>query len=446
MERRLEKLLCLGGFAAWTANALVRWISSTPLMHDEAQYALDARDLLQGEASRWIYTSPGMQAIAVPGVIAGGDERALRLLPVLLGIGFLIAAWYTARRWFGATTAAWTVAVLGSAPQLLRASASLLSDLPSTACLLAAVAVIFSELAREDGPRRRLLFVAPLCAAAFYVRYGSCVPIAIIAVATLAFGARAIVRHPRLPLLTAGALVLLLVPHAISAMRATGSPLGVILLSAGVPRPGDGVIGYLADPLVAYGWLVAPVMLIGAVVIQRNRTSLAMQVIAIAHIVALGVLTHAQPRYVFFGTVLLVIRGVDVVRAFAPRLGRLRNAGVAAALVAVSAMWIFSLYKTVRYGAIPGERIAPTMIATAAIRDDARGAACQVMGRHQTQLEWYSGCAGALVVPHEAIAAGKHVYAVWDNSGGPSQPVLDSLPGTYVMQVPGVVAVRRLSP
>ena len=446
MERRLEKLVCVGGFATWIAGALVRWIGSSPLMHDEAEYALDATDLLDGVASRWIYTSPGMQVVAIPGVVAGGDERALRLVPLLFGIAFMVAAWYTARRLFSSGTAAWTVAVLAAAPQLLRVSTALLSDLPSTACLLTAVAMIFGELSREEGPRRRLLLVAPLLAAAFYLRYGSCAPIAIIGLATLGFGARAIRRYPRLPLLTAGALVVLLVPHAISSVRDTGSPLGVILLSAGVPRAGNGVVGYLEDPLVNYGLLVAPLMLIGALVIQRNRISITVQLIAVAHVVVLGVLTHAQPRYVFFATVLLVIRGVDVLRALAPTLGRLRRPAIVAALVAVSTLWIFSLYKAVRYRGVPSERRAPTLRAATAIRNDAAGAPCEVLGRHQTQLEWYSGCRGVLLVPTESIAAGKHVYAAWDSSGGPSQPDLASLPGTYVLQVPGVVAVRRLSP
>jgi hypothetical protein len=74
------------------------------------------------------------------------------------------------------------------------------------------------------------------------------------------------------------------------------------------------------------------------------------------------------------------------------------------------------------------------------------GARCEVLGRHQTQLEWYSGCVGALLLPTESIAAGRHVYAAWDNSGGPSQPDLASLPGTMVFELPGIVAVKRLSP
>jgi 4-amino-4-deoxy-L-arabinose transferase-like glycosyltransferase len=445
MQHRLTKLVCFGGFAAWIAGGVVRWITNAPLLHDEAQYALDARDLLHGEASRWIYTSPGMQWLAVPGVATGGDERVLRLVPLLFGIAFLLSAWYLARRLFSAETAAWTVAVLGSAPQMVRFSASLLSDLPTTACMLTALAIIFGELSRDEGPRRRLLVAGPLLAAAFYLRYGSCIPIAIIGVATLAFNARAIIRYPRIPLLTAAALVVLLVPHAITSMRQTGSPLGVILFSAGVPRPGDGVVGYLENPLASYGALVAPLMVIGALFIQRNRISTAVQLMALAQIIALGVLTHAQPRYIFFGTVLLVIRAVDVLRGLAPRLGRLRRHAELAALAIVTALALYTVFKAVWFRSILRDRLSPLLLACSTIRDDAKGADCEVFGRHLTQMEWYTGCLGVLEATPESMTSGKRIYGVWVNTGL-LQPDLDSMPGTYVLQVPRVVAVRRLSP
>jgi hypothetical protein len=187
-------------------------------------------------------------------------------------------------------------------------------------------------------------------------------------------------------------------------------------------------------------------MVIGVVAIQRNRISIAMQLIAIAHIVCLGVLTHTQARYIFFATVLLVIRAVDVLGSLGPRLGRLRGPAIAAAFAIVSSISIFAVYKAIRYRHVRGDLLRPTMLATAAIREDVKGAACEVLGRRQTELEWYSGCTGVLLVPTDSIAAGKHVYAVWDNSGGPSQPDLSALPGTFVLQIPGVVGVRRLSP
>ena len=442
----IAKLACIGGIAAWVTHALTRWIINSPLGHDEAEYALDATDLLAGEASRWIYISSGMQGIAMPGVLAGGDERVLRLLPMLIGIGFLLAAWYVARRLFSATTAAWTVAVLAGAPQMLRWSAALLADMPSSACLLLGLAVIFSELARSDGPRRRLVLAAPLLAAAFYVRYASCVPIALIGIAAIVCFARPIVKSPRLPLLTAGLLVVLLVPHFINAIRLTGWPLGIILTSGNAAPAGTGIGEYFTKPLANYGLIVAPLAVIGALAIKRDRISTAIQAIAIAQIVTLSLVTIAQPRYIFFATVLLVIRGVDTVRTLAPHLGRARRAAAALVLAALAAVWITSLAKLVRYGPGNTPKMAAVLVTASAIRRDANGAPCEFLGRHQTQVEWYSGCRGTLVVPHEAIAAGKHVYAVWDLSGGMFQQNLAAMPGTIVLHLPGFAGVERMSP
>ena len=66
--------------------------------------------------------------------------------------------------------------------------------------------------------------------------YGSCVPIAIVVAVALAVGWRAIASPPLPVLVTTALFVALLVPHAISAVRWTGSPLGILLESRGVPQ------------------------------------------------------------------------------------------------------------------------------------------------------------------------------------------------------------------
>src|SRR5204862_181833 len=89
-----------------------------------------------------------------------------------------------------------------------------------TTFLLAGTAVIVAEVTREDGPRRRTLLAAPLLAAALYLRYASCVPIALLGAASLGFGLRSIRRRPWPIAATAALFLARRVPPA----RAPGSP------------------------------------------------------------------------------------------------------------------------------------------------------------------------------------------------------------------------------
>src|SRR5262245_20076874 len=129
------RLVFAAGLAAWIANAVAIWLSAAPLGHDEAQYAIAAKDLLTGGYERWFYLSKGMSYVALPGVLAGGSELALRFLPMLFGIGFVLGVWAVARRAFGDVTAACIVVVLASARSYVKLSAELLSDMPAAACL-----------------------------------------------------------------------------------------------------------------------------------------------------------------------------------------------------------------------------------------------------------------------------------------------------------------------
>ncbi len=299
---RRTALLLAAGLVAWTASTAIVWLGGPPLGHDEAQYTLAAADLVGGEEPRWFYVSPGTSLLAVPGVVAGGGEVALRLPVFLLGIGFVLAAAAVAWRCFGAATAAWVVAVLAGMRSFTRLGAELLSDLPATALLLAGTAVIAAEATREDGPRWRTLLAAPLLAGALYLRYASCVPIAILGAAALASGARPILRRPAPVAATAALFLALLVPHARTAIEVTGSPLGILLDSKDVPHRAwiaEGLADYVTvNPFVAYGVLAPPVLIAGLLAIRRfrDRRTALLWTVAVLDIVAIGLISHAQVR------------------------------------------------------------------------------------------------------------------------------------------------------
>lgn len=461
------RLVFAVGLAAWVAGAVAIWLAAAPLGHDESQYAISAKDLLAGAPARWFNLSQGTTLVALPGVLAGGGALALRFVPLLLGVGFVLAAWQVARRACGDATAAWTVAALAAARPFMRYSAELLSDMPAATCLLAATAVILGELrpgpagaGGADGldarPRWRIVLVAPLLAAALYLRYGSCVPIAFLGAAWLAFGWRELVRRPA-PIVAAAALFLLLcVPHAWTAIELTGSPLGILLENRRVvPNRyvGEGLVAYLtSNPFVRYGWLTPPILIVGIAslpVLARSgaRRAAFLWVVAIPSIIVIALITEAQVRYVFFGVTLLAILGVDTIRNAVERCPpRARRVIAVCAAAAIATVWGVVMHGQLRYGANRAASAdAPTFAAAAAIRADAAGRRCEVLGQHDPQLEWHSGCRAAQVVAYPG--PGVWLYVVRDWTPG-WQPELSGGPGrhTVILDRPGFVHVERVEP
>ena len=419
----MTRFLVIGAFAVWIGCGMIRFVASPPLGHDEAQYALAARDRVEHQPRRWIYASAGMEVVGAPGVLAGGSDRALRVLPMLLGLGLLVAAWRLAVVLGGADAAAWAVAVLAGTTPLSRFQIDLLSDLPAAACLVAALAILIGELRRAGGPRWRVVAIAPLCAAALYLRYGSCIPLAIIGVATLAFG---------------GLRRQLVVAAAAFALVVRPSLVHALLVSSTVPPSGGGLATYVAHP-VAYlgvlGTVLAVLALAGA---WRDRWLLYATLIAVADVVALGLETRAHSRYIALAIVLLVAVGAAVARELGARLAApVRRALAAGCAVAVAASWSFAIRAAWVARDHREAGMAATLAAAEAITRDARGRPCTVIGRHTTQLEWYSGCRAAFE------PAGR-TYVVRDDTGGPDQPAL--VPGVSLLHAVNVDVIRASSP
>jgi len=245
---------------AWFAVGVLALASGPPLGHDEAAYAVAAR----GDAPTWNYRSSGMIAIARAGLALGGSNLALRGLALVLGAGVIVAAFVLGKAVYDRRTGAWAAVVLATAHPMAARSAELIGDLPATACLLGGVAVVLGELELER-PRWRIVWAAPLLAAAFYIRYGSAPVIGMIAVLAIVLYARRLACLPVLA--TVVVATLLVVPHVVHSIAITGSPLGILTVSASMPHReyvGEGLVTYLtSNPLWFYGAIVAPVMIAG---------------------------------------------------------------------------------------------------------------------------------------------------------------------------------------
>jgi hypothetical protein len=388
-----ERRLLVAAIAAWAVVTLLGIASGPPLGHDEAAFSLLARG---GGASTWLYRSSGVVELAKLGVALGGAEWAIRIASALAGFGVVLGVYGVGRATFpdeGGRTGSWAAAVIAGAHPMVLRSAELIGDLPATGCMLAGTAVLAGELSREGGPRWRLVAAAPAFAAAFYLRYGSAPVIAIAGVAGALLWWRPIVRRPAPVFATAATFALLLTPHAVHSLRATGSLFGILEVSSQTPRRayiGEGLVTYVtSEPLMYYGALVAPLIVAGLAALVRppgqRRGVWFLGAIALGQIVAIGLQSHAQPRYIFVATCLLVVLGV----AFARRAVRPRQR-LALALVVLS--WLGCAIAVIPYNVHLARLRAPLIAAASAIRADTHGRPCIVVARVVTQLAWYTGC------------------------------------------------------
>src|SRR5262249_43408050 len=141
--------ILLVAVTAWLVVAILALVTGPPLGHDEAAFATAAR----GGAPPWLYRSIGVIWIAKVGVALGGADLAARIASVALGVSVVLATYLAGAALSGARTGAWAAAAIATAHPMVIRSAELIGDLPATACMVAGIAVLASELTRGDGPR-----------------------------------------------------------------------------------------------------------------------------------------------------------------------------------------------------------------------------------------------------------------------------------------------------
>lgn len=396
------------------AGAMVLGLSAgAPLTHDEAAYAVRARD----GAAVWTYRPVGMLGFGWVGLWLGGSDAAMRVASALSS-GLVILAVAAVGNRFSAWTGAWAAAVVAGSHAFALRGFQLLTDVPSTTLVLAAVAIAIDELDGGRPPRYRLVLIAPLLVAAIYVRYGAIATVGVFVIAGLVVFRRAIAARPGPVIATAAVGVVLMVPLLVYSARVTGGVLGLFVTAgqvAGQPL-GSGLVRMLTvNPFIAYGVVLAPVAVLGAIGIGAAGRSRFVAAIAIGQIVVLGAIGAGDPRFVFVALALLCVRGVDLVRRALPdRLhDRLRDrlprrlhrwAAVAVALAAVGTLTAMRPVERQRARAL-GEIVE----AANAIRRDAAGRRCHVVAGAVPHLRWYTGCE---VSREGEVPAGARGYVV----------------------------------
>jgi 4-amino-4-deoxy-L-arabinose transferase-like glycosyltransferase len=419
---------------------LVGLVLGPSLGHDEAAFAIASRG--EQPEGMWLYRSDGTVWLARIGTSLGDAAWQVRLASAFVNAGAIVAIYAVGRAAFDARTGAWAAAVLAGGHQMGLPSVELLSDLPATACVLGGIAILIGELQRPEGARWRVVAAGPIFAAGFYIRYGSAPVVAFAIGLALVLWWRAVRARP-LPLIAMiASICVLVIPHLIRSHEVTGSYLGILELSREMPRRkyvGEGLVTYLtSNPFTFYGVLVAPVMVAGIVGLvtarkrggakrrppdndpepggsddpssgRSKRPEVYLAILAFEQIVVLGLQTHAQPRYVYIATALLVVLGVDYLRRRFPRpFPRLALGAVVAAQV--SLVVIAAFY----FRAVDDAR-APIVEAARAIRAHSGDRPCATVANIVPQLQWHSRCYGnaSELIGDRPIRGDGDRYAVW---------------------------------
>jgi 4-amino-4-deoxy-L-arabinose transferase-like glycosyltransferase len=406
MSRRAESIVLLAILVAFAAATAAVIAKGAPFEYDEAVYASKARALSGGAAaSAWSpHRAPALPVIGAAIVRLGGRaEWPFRAIGLLSGIALLLAAWACARRLFGALAGVLAAGVLAGAYTIVGRSAQFLTDVPAAAALLAAT--IFILRPEKRAPAIAALFLL----LAFYLRYGSAVPVAALAVFA------ACRRRDRAALAGLGVLVAGLVPHAIVATRDFGAPWGVLAYTsrvAGRAYAGQGLLAYARwFPYRLAGPVAAVAMAAGiAFGIARRHPLLA---VALAHVVAIGLADHGEPRFVFFPVALLAILGAGCAASFAARRSEQRLEARAGAppdstarprAVAARAAALTVLVASIAIGGVAAARTTErsargreaAKAAGLALARDARasgaGRPCAATASQAAVVGWYSGC------------------------------------------------------
>jgi 4-amino-4-deoxy-L-arabinose transferase-like glycosyltransferase len=419
---RLELLGLVALCAAVVASTV--WVIKVGMVlgHDESVYATMARSWLGDGRDTGVaisrHRAPLLPVLGLPVLAAGGGDLALRGIGVASAVGMVVAVWWVGRSLHGPAAGLIAAAVVGFAPSVFGAGTLFLTDLPAAALLVALAGLLWSQFALREQTSRMLLLAAPLAWAAYLLRYGSALVVVLLSVTTVLLFWPEVRRAYRHVAETAALLVLLLIPHLVNATIQMGAPWARVLYTseiAGRDYLGQGLREYLGwFPEELAGRRAAALMTIGligclALVARRGlraehrseradlpRALAFLVVPAGGHLVAIGIASHGDPRFVFFAIAMLCIAGAVVVTVALEGLSRRTPRATWAVLVLLVATTILHVAQLTQDQVLDRDQAAEGL---AVIEDVGRalgssaGGDCSVLTSYSPQITWYSGCA-----------------------------------------------------
>lgn len=297
-------------------------------MWDEAVYLSKARSWISGTPADTfaMYRPVGMAWAGWIMLHVSDSEKIVRLFGVVssalsLALMFLLFR-SMSNIWFAAVIVLFTA----TSPLFLREGPQFLNDIPAAGLLCGVLWAIWKYY-KTGGKSQIIYLAAPSAALAFYLRYGAALPISIIGVSTLALFRKFLYKGKQNAFSlshTVSIFFILILPHALYALYKTGSIFGVLTASgdaAGRAYLGEGLkeyfnmlLGGIGGPLVDYCAIVGACATVSFLFFRAQndyyRGLAWLGSIGILNFFLVGLLVHAEPRYVFFPLVLLSGVGV----------------------------------------------------------------------------------------------------------------------------------------
>ncbi len=471
--------------------------TSQTLDWDESVYALKARGWVQGtpDESFYVYRPIGLPAVslAIAQVASwfGLDvfsPDTLRLFGVFFASSAAVFLFLLVSRmtniWIGMTT----TAVIGGSTLFLRNAPLLQNDVASTGLLLGVMWCIWSHYL-SNGRNYAIYGAVILAIIAFYVRYGVALHLFVIGICTLALFLLRVYGRSNLrqvsqesndvhKISTKGAFAVkkkraqieefyfnptlkacmifgvLLLPHIIQSLLIFNrNPFGILLYAGDAANReffGEGLLDYIAWlPVQQSGPFVGALALIGIFciltifffqpdlrhVVRRKELGGMFWVVSIGlvSLVFIGLIAHAEERYIIFPLALFVFAGIWsvslLVRFFIPRLHR----------VSIGILFLFSMYvgsqnitiTNALYDVQTDYRL-PIVAAGSAIKAHAQGEDCFVWSAEEPQTSWHSGCRAFTydeqnIIEYLNIYRNKRKYITVYNETDKQQPDIEAL-------------------
>ena len=386
--------------------ALPSVLEGGTLDFDEAAYGVKAESWLE-ETPDTGWTAHRGIAMSLYGYVVlwiGGAEPGLRLVGLVGLVGLATAVWLLGRHLAGPRVGVIATVAIVAGPAVLRRGSEYLSDVPAAAALLFCMVIVWRELGRGEAASYRLLWALPFAWVAFYLRYQSILSLGLIALTVAMLGWPKLARRPRPVLLTVAVGLMGLIPHFIHAVAITGRPWGILTYTSGLAERaylGEGLVDYatqLGWPLAGF---VGPIVLGGAIVglarswSQRSLRErfLFLLVPAFLQVIALGLLSHGEPRFIFFPLGLIVVAGAMGLDAWISRGCAIAVATAWGLVVVLAGSIALSAAETraaVEHRALVNSSI---QLAAEVVRAESGTATCAVLTTFAPQVTFYSRCA-----------------------------------------------------
>ncbi len=389
----------LGG--AWTVAAVaafVAWVAlvtlpSATLGHDESVYATWGRSWVLDLPATLVeqYRPPGLAAIGALATMVADSQVVLRVLGAFMAVGTTLTVWMVGRRLLSPAAGMTGALVFAGAIPVLRRSGEFLNDLIATALILVVTWLIHDafELRRP----RYLLWATLPAAAAFYLRYGTILTLAGIALVAAVTWRDQLASYTRTLLVAAGLGVAALAPHLLWSTAVAGGPLSVMLDAGEVAGPayfGAGLVDYVTAPVQNFGILGLVFCIASMAAVVAGRPARYLLGCGVVALVITGVGAHAEPRYVFYS---LAVGSIVGAHLLSKTIGRRRANVFLTVLLPLIVLALGTINAFAEREVLVRMADANRVIAEAADRAaELGGAACEMVTAYAPTVEYYSEC------------------------------------------------------